>query len=103
VDELLQIQIISEDDFVDIDLPMVSYQRAMDGVQEISARGRHRDGSVGFAVSLGPVWEHQDLENSELTLYWGRAEIVSVGTRERRVCTTPRRGVWNRIGPQENA
>ena len=80
MEELRQVQIISESDFVDIDLPMVSYQRSLDGVQEISARGRYSDGSVGFVVSLGPVWERQDVENSEVVLYWGRAEIVSVGT-----------------------
>jgi hypothetical protein len=31
-------------------------------------------------VSLGSVWERQDVENSELVLYWGRAEPISVGT-----------------------
>ena len=74
-----EIQVISEGDFVDLDLPMASFQRDLDGVQEISARGRHSVASVGFLVSLGPVWERQDLENSEMALYWGRAELVSVG------------------------
>ena len=31
-------------------------------------------------VSLGPIWERQDVENSEVILYWGRAELVSVGS-----------------------
>jgi hypothetical protein len=79
VGELRQIQIISEDDFVDIDLPMASYQRSSDGVQEISARGGQVDGIVGFVVSLGSVWERQNVENSGAVLYWGRAEIISVG------------------------
>jgi hypothetical protein len=79
VDELRNIQIISEGHFVDLDLPMANFQRDPDGVQEISARGRHSDNSVGFLVSLGSVWERQDVENSAVALYWGRAELVSVG------------------------
>jgi hypothetical protein len=78
--ELRQIQIIAEGDFVDLDLPMASFHRDLDGVQEISARGRHSDGSVRFLVSLGPVWERQEVENSKVVLYWGRAELISVGT-----------------------
>jgi hypothetical protein len=79
VDELGEVRIVSEDDFVDLDLPMASFQRDQDGIQEISARGRHGNAAVGFLVSFGPVWERQDVENSQLVLYWGRAELVSVG------------------------
>ena len=80
MDEQRQVQIISEGDFVDLDLPMASVQRDLDGVQAISARGCHRDASVGFVVSLGFIWERQDVENSEVVLYWGREELVSVGS-----------------------
>jgi hypothetical protein len=79
VNELRQVRIIAEGDFVDLDLPMATFLRDLDGVQEISARGRHSHASVGFVVSLGPAWERQDVENSDVVLYWGRAELVSLG------------------------
>lgn len=79
MDELGAIEILFEDDFVDLDLPMANFQRNLDGDQEITARGRHGNANVGFSVSLGPLWERQDLENSDVALYWGRAELVSLG------------------------
>jgi hypothetical protein len=39
----------------------------------------HLGTRVGFAVSLTSAWELQTLEDSKLPLYWGRAEIVSLG------------------------
>jgi hypothetical protein len=80
MDEIPQIKIMYEDGFVDIDLPMASFHRDAKGIQEISARGQHNGSNVGFMVSLGTVWERQDLENSNITLYWGRAEVVSEGS-----------------------
>jgi len=39
----------------------------------------HLGTPVGFAVSLASDWELQVLEDSKLPLYWGHAEIVSLG------------------------
>ncbi len=80
MDEQRQVQVISEGDFVDLDLPMAGVHRDLDGVRAISATGRYGDASVGFVVSLGPIWERQDVENSDVILYWGRAELVSIGS-----------------------
>jgi hypothetical protein len=81
MDEPREIRIVLDEGFADVDLPMVSCQRDAGGAQEISAAGLHRDGRVGFQVRLEATWERQDLESAAIdALYWGRAELVSVGS-----------------------
>lgn len=79
MDEPSELQISLEDDFVDFEIPLESYTRCDDGVQQIVARGRHGSATLSFLVSLGAIWERQDVEDSDLVLYWGRAEFVSLG------------------------
>lgn len=69
----------SEDGFADICLRLVSLKRDSDGGQHFVARGFHRGQRVGFAVSLSSTWERQDLEESEITVYWGGAKLISLG------------------------
>ena len=70
----------SEEGYADLSLKLETIQRSLDGVCRLVARGVHRGTRVGFAVSLPPDWELQVLEDSKIPLYWGRTEIVSLGS-----------------------
>ena len=78
MDELSEVQISLEDDFVDFEIPLKSHTRDDDGVQQILARGRLGSDVLSFVVSFGETWERQDVD-SDLVFHWGRAEFVSVG------------------------
>ncbi len=85
MDELEQIGIVLEDGFVDIDLPLAAFGRDEAGVQEVVASGLHQGGRVGFKVRLEASWERQELEGGAIEeLYWGRAEISSIGAESDR-------------------
>lgn len=85
MDELEQIGIVLEDGFVDIDLPLAAFGRDEAGVQEGVASGLHQGGRVGFKVRLEASWERQELEGGAIEeLYWGRAEISSIGAESDR-------------------
>ena len=77
--ELVEIRVDSDGGFIDFDLTMLSFHRAADGVQNMSARGLYNGRVVGFGVSLSPTWERQDLEDSRILLYWGEATLISLG------------------------
>jgi len=79
LDELGDVRVNREDDFVDLDLPLVSFSHNGDGSQQISGRGRYGDAIISFLVHLGPDWERQDVENGDLVFHWGKAELISAG------------------------
>jgi hypothetical protein len=80
MDELEQIGIVLDDGFADIDLPMATFNRDEVGGHEVVARGVHQGRRIGFQVRLEPTWECQALEDGAIKeLYWGRAEISSIG------------------------
>jgi len=68
----------SEEDFADLRFSLESLRCDVDGFRRMAARGLHRGERVGFAASLSPAWERQDLEGG-LPLYWGRVDLISLG------------------------
>jgi hypothetical protein len=69
----------AEDGFADLRLTLISIQHDPDGAQTITAGGLHRGRPIGFAVNLGSTWEEQGLEETNDSIYWGRADLVSLG------------------------
>jgi len=69
----------SEDGFADLRLTMVSLARGPNGAQNLISRGLHKGRNVGFGISLGSTWEQQNLESLDDPLYWGTAELISLG------------------------
>lgn len=68
-----------EEDFVDVILPIAEHRWAKDGTLSVIARGKVREKSVAFAVDLEPEWKPQPIEDTEITVYWGKGYIRSVG------------------------
>jgi hypothetical protein len=69
----------SEDGFADLRLTMVSLARDPHGAQRLISRGLHKGRRVGFGISLGSTWEQQILESLDDPLYWGTADLISLG------------------------
>ncbi len=76
------LQILREEGFVDIDLPMDSAKIGKDGTLTIIARGRTGDEIAGFAVDIAPDWESQKVseEDDDITFYWSKGCIRSIGS-----------------------
>jgi hypothetical protein len=70
-------QLVSEDGFVDIDLPIYRYSK--DGTLTVVARGKIDGQTIAIAVDLGSEWKEQVVEDAELTIYWGNGHIRSIG------------------------
>lgn len=68
-----------EDDFVDVTLPIAEHRWAKDGALTVIARGRIKDKAVSFAVDLEPEWKPQPIEDTAITVYWGKGYIRSLG------------------------
>ncbi len=68
-----------EDDFVDVILPIAEHGWAKDGSLTVIARGAVNGKAVSFAVDLGPEWKPQPIEDTPITVYWGKGHIRSVG------------------------
>ena len=78
-DRFAEIKVVSEYDFVDLEFTLVDRQRDADGVQRLVAKGSYDGRTVGFGVTLGPKWERQDVEDAQIWLYWGEAELTTLG------------------------
>ena len=71
--------LVSEEGFVDVDLPISEHRFAKDGTLTVIARGKINDQVVAFAVDVGHAWKEQLVEDAELTIYWGTGHIRSIG------------------------
>lgn len=69
-----------EDDFVDLSLPIASQRIAPDKSLTVVGRGLINGRAVALAVDLAPEWKTQVAENAELTIYWGKGTVRSVGS-----------------------
>ena len=72
-------QLAREDEFVNIDLPINDYRFSKDGTLTIMARGKIDGQVVAIAVDVGNEWKVQEVEDAELTIYWGNGYIRSTG------------------------
>ena len=68
-----------EDGFVDLALNLEALIRNDDGSHYFEARAEYKGKPVAFAVVLSPNWQQQDFEDSEISLYWGGARLISLG------------------------
>lgn len=68
-----------EDDFVDVTLPIAEHKWAKDGSLSVIARGSIKDKIVSFAVDLDSDWNPQPIEDTPITVFWGKGHIRSVG------------------------
>ena len=72
-------RLVSEEGFVDIDLPISEHRVAKDGTLTVIARGKINDHVVAFAVDVGHNWKAQVVADAELTIHWGAGHIRSIG------------------------
>ena len=72
-------QILTEERFVDIDLPISDYRFSKDGVLTVVARGKINNQVIAIAVDLESEWKEQIVEDAALTIYWGNGAIRSIG------------------------
>jgi hypothetical protein len=72
-------QLVSQDDFVDIDLPVSEHRYSKDGTLTVIARGTIKGRTVAIAVDLSSEWKEQVVEDAELTIFWGNGHIRSIG------------------------
>ena len=66
------------DGFVDLDLPLNRVSGA-DVSPVYECLGRVEGMTVGYSVQLDAVWNEQQLEGSETTVFWGTGELGSLG------------------------
>ena len=71
--------LVSEEGFVDVDLPIGEHRFAKDGTLTVIARGKINDQVVAFAVDVGHAWKEQLVEDAGLTIFWGSGHIRSIG------------------------
>lgn len=72
-------QLVKEEGFVDIDLPISDYRFSKDGTLTVAARGKINGQVVAIAVDIGSEWKEQVVKDAELTIYWGNGHIRSTG------------------------
>ena len=68
-----------DEGFVDVILPIAEQKWGKDGSLTVIARGSVKNQVVGFAVDLAPEWKAQPVEDTPITIYWGKGSIRSVG------------------------
>lgn len=67
-------------EFVDVILPIAERKWTKDGSLTVLARGIIKDNIVSFAVDLAPEWKPQRIEDTPISVYWGKGCIRSVGS-----------------------
>lgn len=68
-----------DEEFVDVILPIAEHKWSKDGSLTVIARGSVKGRVVSFAIDLAPEWKPQPIEDTPITLYWGKGHIRSVG------------------------
>ena len=66
------------DGFVDLDLPLNRVSGA-DASPLYECLGRVEGVTVGYSVQLHGIWNEQQLEGTETTVFWGTGELGSLG------------------------
>lgn len=69
-----------EEGFVDISLSIAKYEKTQSGSRRFLIKNSLNDKKISFAVELLPAWDAKAIENTESHFYWGRANLMSVGT-----------------------
>jgi hypothetical protein len=67
------------DGFIDIDLPIEKAESNSQCLVSVIARGTVEGANVGFAFELDTKWDEKPVDSMNLTLYWGKACIHSIG------------------------
>ena len=68
------------DDFADLDFRLSSHVLLSDGRFSVDARGLHQGELVGFRAVIGKDWLPRLVAGTNVTLYWGHVELLSVAT-----------------------
>ncbi len=66
------------DGFVDLDLPL-NRVSGTDAFPVYECLGRIEGVTVGYSVQLDSIWNEQQLEGTERTVFWGTGELGSLG------------------------
>jgi len=69
-----------DEEFVDVILPIAEQKWGKDGSLTVIARGLVNGKIVSFAVDLAPEWKAQPIEDTQITVYWGKGHIRSMGS-----------------------
>lgn len=78
-DTLAQVLVTSEDEFVDVDLPLTRVRRGLLGGHHVEARGSLDGVSVGIAIDFGSKWAPQATPDPSHPFQLGQASLVSLG------------------------
>ncbi len=81
-----EMTVVEEDGFADFDFPLISAAHVDDGGWLISARGLLNKETIGFDVRLGGEWKSQDVDDGELTVFWGSGAIIRSGAESDDFC-----------------
>lgn len=76
---LPDLQISVEEGFVDIDIPIQSMKTAVGESLEVVAKGKYKQETVGFSVTLNSKWDRKSIKNTDQFLYWGSGTIKGTG------------------------
>jgi len=76
---LPEVTVGAEEGYVDLSFRLESLRRDPAGQVRLVARGMHGGTPVGFGVSLSSKWKMQALEDPQIPLYLGRADLTSLG------------------------
>ena len=72
-------QVSSEDGFVDVELPINSFQLETNGAIQLTTSGIVEGRRIGFGLYIGPTWKEQKPDKVPITIHWGAAAIRSTG------------------------
>ena len=73
-------RLVTDDGFVDIDLPIADYHFDHDGTMLLLARGKINGQTVALAVEYAPQWKCQEINDGSNHFYWGQGQIHTVGS-----------------------
>jgi len=76
---LPEVTVRFEDGYADLSFGLVNVRRDADGLFRLVARGVYRGMQIGFGVNLSSTWERQMLEDPEMPIYFGWADLISLG------------------------
>ena len=68
-----------EDGFIDISLSISKHETLPNGARRFVLKNRLNEQNVSFVLEISPQWQVKPTENSDITFYWGNANIISVG------------------------
>lgn len=68
-----------EEGFIDISLSISKHEKLPDGSRRVVIKNKLNKHKISFLLELLPEWKINPTENTDVTFYWGNANIRSIG------------------------